>query len=103
MSKLIPVLFSTIDRKNLPLRIALWSKGLGIIGAAILVTSLSSSHQILHLIGATLCVYGMIWLCAIYEIKRVGFQVYARLFVRDVCFSLAWAFLMFIWLVTDIL
>lgn len=103
MSKLITTLFSTIDRKNLPLKVVLWSKGLGIMGAVILVTSLSSSHQILHLIGSTLCVYGMIWLCAIYEIKHTGFQSYARFFIRDVCFSMAWAFLMLIWLVTDIL
>ena len=103
MSKWISALFSTIDRKNLPLKVVLWSKGLGIMGAVILVTSLSSSRQILHLIGATLCVYGLIWLCAVYEIKRTGFQAYARFFIRDVCFSLAWAFLMLIWLVTDIL
>ena len=92
MSKLTASLFSTIDRKDLPLKIDLSSK-----------TSVSSAHQILHLVGATLCVYGMIWLCAIYEIRTKGLPAYARYLSRDICFSLAWAFLMLIWLMTDIL
>ena len=103
MSKLTASLFSTIDRKDLPLKIDLSSKAMGILGAIILVTSVSSAHQILHLVGASLCVYGMIWLCAIYEIRTKGLPAYARYLSRDICFSLAWALLMLIWLVTDIL
>lgn len=103
MSKITPALFTSISRRDLPLRIVVWSKILGVTGAVILVTSLSSSHQLLHLIGASACIYGMIWLCAAYEIKRNGARKYAHFLMRDIWLSLAWAFLMLIWLVTDIL
>ena len=76
---------------------------MGILGAIILVTSVSSAHQILHLVGATLCVYGMIWLCAIYKIRTKGLPAYARYLSRDICFRWHGHFLMLIWLMTDIL
>lgn len=99
MSNLQKSLFSSMDRSGLPQKVLMLYKCLGVIGAVILVTSYFSDHQLLHLIGSSVCIYGMIWLCAGYEIKTKGFRTYAMYLARDISLSAVWTILMVIWLI----
>ena len=64
-----------------------------------MVTSYWSSHQLLHQIGTTVALVGMIAVGAIATIRKGGFEEYRRtLLGQDVVVLVIWAILLVIWI-----
>ena len=101
MSELQESLFSTVRRVEMPKKMQCIYKLFGIVGAIILMTAYFSSYQLLHLIGTSICIYGMIGLSAGYEIYKKGFQGYAVHLMRDVGLTVSWTVLAVIWLMDN--
>ena len=78
---------------------------LGMAGAIILATSMHASQPLMHLIGSSVCVYGMIVWGAVCEIKAMSKKKYISSggVIRDIAAVVIWTLLMLAWLWTDIL
>lgn len=97
MGKLLQKVYSVLDRKNLSKRVFFWYRFLG-VAAIFFLLFVSPSNQLVGMCGSSLCVYGMIWLCGIFEIKTAGMRKYAyRGLSRDIALSVVWSFIIVLW------
>lgn len=104
-SKIVDSLFFSMKRPGLTGKAKSIYTLLGVAGAIILVTSMHSSQQLMHLIGSSVCVYGMIVWGAVCEIKTLTKKKYISSggVIRDIAVAVIWTLLMLAWLWTDIL
>ncbi len=73
----------------------------GIAGALFLITAYyNPEHQLLHQIGATAGILGMVLIGAISRIRKNGWKEYLLLWSRrDLAIAIAWGILLCIWVV----
>ena len=98
MSKFLQSLFSVMDRKNLSKKVLLWYRILGVAAIVFLLGGISTNHHLVGMCGSSLGVFGMIWMCGIYEIKTEGLRKYAyRGLARDIALSVIWSLVIVMW------
>lgn len=100
MSKLVEFLYKKPIKRELKGAARLVYILLGVLAALSLVTAYWSSHQLLHQIGTTAAIVGMLVVGGITECKKNGFAAYRKKTLpRDISVLVLWLILLVIWIV----
>ena len=76
---------------------------LGLMGAAFLVTAYYAENQLIHQMGATAGILGMVLVGAVCRVRQSGWKEYLLLWARrDIAIAVAWAILLCIRIVNPV-
>ena len=100
MSTLIERMYnSPVAQTNMKGKMKIAYVALGVIAFVMLATAYTSQHQLLHMIGTSVGVYGMVLLRVIssYQEDKIKYLKEGAV-IRDVVLTVAWTFLLYMWI-----
>lgn len=99
MSKIIDSFFKTTEKPEMGRSGKVIYTLLGLIGTAFLITAYYTKNQLLHQIGASAGILGIVAVAAATRIRKIGWKEYMLIWLRrDIAIVFVWILLLCIWI-----